>query len=268
MLGKRTFTKVFLLILVIGLASCGKDNSTGPEPTEEAPSLPKLEKAEPDITFFEDSSTKFSTSENQSIANFYLAKSMVTSMKAFFRIGNMYGAFLNPANNSEATYNNGVWEWNYNISQNGNTVDIRTTAEKMSDGSIKWAMYWSVDTESITLDNYKLLEGTVTEDGKEGGWSFNSLNPETNEEVVAMTADWEITSDVEKDLTIKVYDAGTLSATITYQRNGAEYTMTIDNSSQTNNVVISWNTDTKTGSIVYEGTEKCWDSEFQDISCS
>lgn len=259
----------FLFILLIGFIGCSQDNATGPDPGE-APSIPKLEQAEPDVSYFQNNNPKKAV-ENSLIAetsNFYSAKGAVLSGSLYFAIGQVYGSFFNQAETAEAQFKNGVWEWSYSASYGGMTAEYKTTAEELSNGSIKWATFWSYDDRTTSIENYKMMEGTISSDGSEGDWTFNSLDAETNDEIPAITSNWRVTGDTKKDLKMEIFSGGALDTTIDYAQDGTNYVMTLSYTDQSSDVVIRWNTKTNTGSVTDGDTTSCWDSSFQNVSCS
>lgn len=260
----------FLIIaLFVGLAGCG-DNGTGSgEDPGQPPVVPDLSvKAQPDISFFkENSPQKTSSNTVNATSNFSMAKTYVLGWSSFFTIGQSYGTFFNQAKTEEATFNNGVWVWNYSYNYEGMSAEYRMTAEEMA-GSVKWAMSWSFSDGQTTVEDYRIVEGTVSNDGNHGDWTFNSLNPDNNQEVPVITSTWDITSDTQKTMNLQFFDEnGAVTTTVDYEANVPNYTMTFtsDGSGQT---VVTWNDETNIGSISEDGTTQCWDQNFQDVPCS
>jgi hypothetical protein len=148
---------------------------------------------------------------------------------------------------------------------------MKITAEEVAAGW-KWAMFWSYDDgQGNSFEDYKVIEGTTSQDGSEGNWSFNTLDSDTNQEVLAYEYDWTITSDTEKSMVAKIYDSGSLSMTANYDENSPEYKLVFSFSgtnADQEDITIFWNTDNKTGYIQQGTTKKCWDSNFASVPCS
>ncbi len=256
-----------LLALIIGC----KDGGTGADPGE-PPSLPELkhEDAQMDVSFFQQNNPKETVKTILSTNNFNAAKSIALGFSGAFTSIQLYEAFLQPVSNEGATFDDGVWEWKYSYNYEGVSVEIRTTAEE-TEQNIEWAMYWSYnDGEGNSYENYKVFEGTVSQDGSTGSWTFNILNPDGAQEVPGLVYNWEIISETEVDLTTELFDeSGNATATFTYEENQPDYTLDInyqgDNSSE--DAVVYWNTETNEGYIEQGGSRCSWNSDFQDTSC-
>ena len=263
----KNYRLIFLLVLVIALAGCGKDNGVNSDPGE-PPALPEIqsEAAQPDISFFEDNQPKVLAKGDT--ANYYAARSWALWQAAgTFAFAGSYSGFLMGSNNEEAVYEDGMWVWEYSYQSEEGSFTMKLTSEEVSDG-YKWAMYWSYDDGETSVDNYKILEGTVSEDGSEGNWTFNSLDTETSEERVAYTSEWTVTSDTESSMRAKWYDdSGTVTLTASFDKEAPDHTMSYTYPNEPN-VTLYWNTDTNEGSFEQGGESSCWDENFKDIPCS
>jgi len=265
---KRLSYALLIVILFVGITGCGSSTSSEPE---EPPQTPNLEQGQPDVSYFQNNNPK--TSEVTSTNNFSQARGVVLFNSIFFNFGQNYGIFLNETDQTEATYNNGVWEWTYSSSYAGVSADYRAIAEELSN-SIRWALYWSYDDgQGNGYEDYKIFEGTVANDESTGDWTFNALDTELEEEIPFITSSWNKTSDTEKEITLEMFGnamddkTSEKTATINYERNGADYTMELD-FTDGENYLVTWNTDTNTGSISVDGdVPKCWDENFQDVPC-
>lgn len=257
-------------VLIVGLVACG-ENSTGPDVNPgDAPEFPQVqnEEAKPDFSFFEDNQPKMLKGESLvETNNYYEARSTALANQFAFSFANMYSGFLLAGSNENADFEDGMWIWEYSYSYENETVSIKITAEKVANG-YQWAMYWSYDDGEISFEDYKVMEGIVSEDGSTGEWSFNMLNPDTNEEVLAYTLEWDVISDTNKNMTVKWFDeAGSTTLTADYEEDQPEYYMTFSYPGETD-IVLYWNTDTQKGYYDEGGDQRCWDENFEDISCS
>lgn len=262
-------TKYFLVfILMIGMIGCGDDSGTGPD-AGETPGFPELEENnQPDVSFFENNTPAKAIIDGlQATDNFYTARGQVLGAAFYFAFGQVYGSFFSGADQQNAEFNNGQWEWNYSSTYEGVTVEYRITAEDLG-SEMHWEMFWSYDDGQQSLVNYKLVEGTVAKDGSQGTWTFNSLNPDTNQEEPAIESSWSVTSETVRDITTKVYDSDGLQVTVDYEEDAPEYRMTFTYTDGSDNVEVYWNTDTSEGYVIQGTTQYCWDSSFQDVACS
>lgn len=260
------------MIAGVSLGFLGCSSSTGPDHGD-PPSLPKLqnEKAKPDFSYFQQNNPKVSgTTMSGEYSNYYLAQTSALSVSTFFSLADMYTGFMSSASSQDAKYNDGVWEWKYSYNYQGQSIEIRLTSKNVTDG-YKWAMYWSYDTGTgVSFDNYKVLEGTSSQDGSNGDWTFNSLTPETNETIAVLVSQWNVTSDTKRTMSLKVYDdTGSLSGTIVYEQDGSANTITFNSTdSGGSSITIFWDTDTQTGYFMEDGNKNCWDSNFANTPCS
>lgn len=264
----RVSSKLLILPLCVAIfIGCSDKSSTGPDP-EEAPSIPQLqsEAAQPDVSYFQNNQPKAGNGALQSeTTNFYSAKAVATTMT----IGQLmfYDTFIEAARNQDPSYDGDMWNWEYSYTFEGATVAMKLTAENVGDKT-NWALYWTVDSEEMSFTDYKVMEGTANNDGTEGNWTFNSLNPDTNEETPAIVYKYTVSSETQKTITANYFDeTGSSIGTMDYDENQPDYLLTITDPT-TDGITIYWNTDTKEG-YFQEGTEKrCWDSNFEDTPCS
>lgn len=262
---------LLIVILFVGMIGCG-DDSTGPD-VGEPPETPNLEQAQPDVSFFEENNPqKGNTTELSSTNNYTQAQSIVLWNSMLFSFGQSYGALFSEVDREEADYDDGVWEWSYNYNYGGITADYRTIAEELSN-AVRWATYWSFDDgQGNGFEDYKIFEGTISDDESSGDWTFNAMDPELDEEVPFITSTWTITSETEKELTLEMFgdsiddEAAEETATVHFVQDGADFTMDFD-FADGDDYLVTWNTDTNIGSITYNGETSCWDEEFQDVPC-
>lgn len=271
---KQLLRYIFIALLVTGITAC---SDSGPTDTDngQPPAIPDLAAdTQPDISFFENNNpqgkanTQISANE---YANFSKASLIVTLGTFFASTGQLYFAFINPANNNEAEFNNGQWEWSYSYAAEGQSVSILLTAQEESASSNKWAMFISYDDgQGGGYENYKLIEGTISNDGAEGNWTFNVFATETNTETPAINTKWTILSDTEKTITSEIYDYddGSTTSTINYEQDGVEFNMSFMDPETSEGQEIYWNTETKIGYVIDDGSKECWDSALENVPCT
>lgn len=268
---KLSYISIMLLFTIL-FSGCS-DDSTGPETDPgQAPEIPDLTVvAQPDITFFENNNPQ--GQKNKQILDDHYSNYSTARFKAIFgtffaSLGQIYMGYLNPAYNESAEYKDGQWEWSYNYSAEGQSVSMRFTAQDQ--GNLRqWAMLISFDDgQGGGYDNYKVMEGSTSNDGAEGNWSFYALDQDNSSEVLAASTGWNVTSDTERNLTTEIYDEGSLSTTFNYEQDGVEHTMFFDEAGSSDTEEVFWNTDTKTGYVIENGTKSCWDENLENIACS
>lgn len=259
----------FIFFLFAGVTAC---NNSGPD-VEDPPPTPDLEKAQPDVSYFQNNNPqKENTNEVTNTNNYTQAQSIVLWNSVMFSFAQSYGSLFSEVNHEEADYDDGVWEWSYNYNYGGISADYRTIAKELSDG-VRWEMYWSFDDgQGDGFENYKIFEGTVSNDESSGDWTFNAMDPELDQEVPFITSTWTVTNETEKEITLEMFgdsiddEAAEETATIHFEQNGVDFTMDLA-FADGDDYLVTWNTDTNIGSITYDGEELCWDEEFQDVPC-
>ncbi len=258
------FTKLITLFLMLSLSitSCS-DNPLSEE--KDPPELPQFNQIEPDLSYFEDNNAPSDTS------NFFYAKNYAIGMSNVSAIGQIYLGFFSSLDKSDAEYDDGKWVWNYSYSYQGETVDITLTAED-NGVIIFWEMLWSYEGEEQTFTDYKVLEGQVATDGSSGSWTFNSLDPDTQEEEPVLVTNWTREDEEDVEIATDFYNSdGTHTNTYTFYREANEFHVVYEGSNQENNITVFWDIEAETG--YYElgsdsGERYCWDSNFENVNCA
>lgn len=269
---KKLSYTFLILLFTISLTGCG-DSSTGPDNDPgQAPEIPDLSVvAQPDISFFEDNNpqgTKGKQILDDQFSNYSTARFKAIFGIFFTSFGQAYIGFLNPAYNESADFNDGQWEWEYSYSAEGQSMSTRFIAEEQGEGT-HWAMFLSYsDGQGEGYDNYKVMEGSTTQDGAQGQWTFYVLNEDNNSEVPLATTEWLVTAETERTISTELYEDGAIDVTFDYGQNGVEHTMTFEESGSSDTDIVFWNTDTKMGYVIEDGSKKCWDENFMNITCS
>lgn len=270
---KKLSYTLLIAILFVGLTGCG-DDSTGPgtDPGQ-APAIPDISQmAKPDISFFEENNPQGQKGKvilAGEYSNFSTARFKAIFGTFFASFGQVYMGFLNPAYNESAEFKDGLWEWSYSYSSEGQSGSMRFTAQEQG-SSINWKMYMSFDDgQGGGYDNYKVMEGTTNKDGSEGQWTFNALDEDNSTTEAVATTEWNTTSDTERTITTKIYDEGNLSTTFDYEQNGVEHTMIFTDGESSDEDEVFWNTDTKMGYVIDANEGKlCWDANLMNTPCS
>jgi hypothetical protein len=255
---------VVVIGLMVGLVACG--DSTGPDGPGlgEAPALPSLENAQPDISYFQ------TTSQGKTIVAssnaFTSAQVIVFGFSILSNISQVYQPFIQEAQGSEATFNDGVWEWSYSMSYQGTDATIRLTAEEASNG-VFWDMFLTLDSQGISFEDYNMISGFTNNDGREGYWNLNTIFNNTGSEQLLLESEWEVASDSERVIDMTIYnEQGEADGTIDYSNNGTVHEMTINETT-----VIYWDTENEIGYISEDGEKMCWEGRgatASDVDCS
>ena len=250
-------TAAFLAIAMIG---CGSDSNGGNNGN--APSIPtsSLENSQPDISYFQ--GTPKTSSQDALSDNYNSARNTVLGFGSIGQIGTIYFPFFQQAQSSNASFSNGVWEWEYNFSSQGSSVSFRLTAREVSNG-IEWDMFYSASTQGGSFDNYNVISGFVNSDGTMGEWTFNALT-EPGTEIPLLRSVWEAVNDSDRDIDLTIFDdQGQTDETITYDQNGTIHTMNIGS-----NITVYWDTSADQGYIeIGDAQRMCW-SNGQDVDCA
>lgn len=253
-----------ILLLLIGFTACS-DNGAGTE-AGEPPAIPEIgEVLTPDINYFENNNVAKSE-QFASTKNFNEAKLIVTVNIGLLSIGQIYSGLLEMAENEEATYENGQWVWEYTYSESGGTAKIKLTAKENSgNGTVNWAFFVSESEQNI--ENYKFMEGTVAADGSSGNWKIYAFTQEGPSQA-QFSFDWIITAEDDLELTL-TYNLAEEEGSLSYSREGSIFELTVSPVSSNTTAVVHLDISTQNGYYInLEGVKSCWDSNFQDVTCS
>lgn len=254
----KLFGALFVLLFI--LTSCGDDPTSV---TEDPPKIPKLQNVQTDLTYFQENPPQ---NEN---SNYSQAYSIGIGIGSLASISQFYMSPFSLAEQEEPDFVDGRWEWNYDYTFEGQSVSITLIAEEV-DNFIEWEMLWSGDDgQGNSFEDYRLVEGRTAVDGTSGSWTFNALNPDTNEEEPALRTEWIISGENNLQSETSYFDEeGTITAW-TYNQVENEFTVEFSDPNEENNVIVFWDTDAETGYYQYGNQDKlCWDSNFQDLNCS
>ncbi len=259
----------FLVILVAGSMISCSDNPSGND-AGDPPSIPQIQQHQPKITYFQDN---YPASSDESVtaeySNFNSAAAIAISSAGILTLGQgMANGFMSLAQNNDADFEDDTWQWEYSYSYDGESLSVRLIAEAQDNDDMKWQMFLnSSGSDGENFENYKFMEGTVSSDGQSGNWHLFDFEPD-QESNPAITFTWDATGDTDKTLTFTAYDNDSWSMKVDYMENGSEFEMSIETSDSESITQVFWNTDTGTGSMIEDGTETCWNTNFENIACS
>lgn len=259
------------LLLMMVTASCG-DNSTGTD-EDEPPEIPELTAAQPDFSYFDDSSAqKFfdethKTNNQLSAGDAYgSASSTALTVQALFSFGQSGFSYFSMAENEEPEFKDGEWVWTYSITYEGATLEFKLTANiNESAGNVQWAYYLSYTGGEEEFVDYKFMEGTTSLDGKSGDWTVFAFLEEGSSDPV-MSYEWEIDDNENLTATFNFHEDDSFSQ-MKYVQNGNIHTLTLTGTNT--DAEVYWDTDADHGYWwdKISGEQLCWDSEKNDVAC-
>lgn len=265
---KRIYTFKLLSILTIFaimLTACGDDPASV---QEDPPQFPEFENLEADLSFFEQNSQAIN---QQNSSNFTEAYYYAIGLSSVTASGMIYTSFFNSANQNEATFSDGEWRWEYSYSYEQESVSIVLTSREVGE-NVLWEMTWSFnDGQGNSFEDYTMIEGSTAKDGSSGSWTFNSLNPDSNQEEPFMETTWERSGDDNFESTTEFFGEGAGVESYTYTQDGDVFDVTYSGSNSDNNIYVHWSTSLQTG-YYQEGTDPanrfCWNDAFSNVDCS
>ncbi|MFW6157625.1 MAG: hypothetical protein ACOC4S_02160, partial [Balneolaceae bacterium] len=281
---KFQFILPFLLI-ALTFNAC---NDSGGVEDSDPPEFPDLEQVSPDTEFFEDDPSAEKSGEEPAKTlevferagelealnfpetsqseGFDSAGQFIRSLGLFVRELNSVAInLIREAKDTDYTYDEGVFVWEYSYELEGETVDIRLTADPNSEET---EAYWTLSVTNDEFDSAVLLDGTTSYDGTGGEWHLYDITGEsgsTDQPVLSLS--WSV--DGEENLTSEFTLHGAESGqevVIGYEEDGDERWFTVD--SEEDQIEIYWNEETREGYFQRSGeTMRCWDSNLEETAC-
>lgn len=253
----------YLSILCITLFTLAACSDSGTDVTNEiAPDIPDLTQGQPEFDFFKGKVN--SELAKAAGTNFDFAATLTASVEAIMTsFSTLPVSFTASAEGIDASFEDGIWTWNYTYGQAGASITIRLTAE-IKIAQTNWAMYISATNGEESFDNYKFMDGFVKNTSNAGEWNFYSFEEESSTEVMKYT--WDIESETNATFTITFED--TSFEGLTYVKATPDNTITLIDANASN-TVIYWNSETGTGYYqVSDVASVCWDESGNNIACS
>jgi len=251
---------VFAFTLTIAACDDSDDSSSVPPEVPPASSL--------DINFegLEDGSAnkaKPGTNFNTAVISSVTIKAILQSSVAIPR------ALLDAAQNQAPDQiSENEWEWSYSAGANGNSFEVRLTAE-VTPELVNWNFFVSADANGVTIQDALLFSGTSNLDGSEGEW--NTFNFITND--LLSTVSWQV-SELDTSIVLEAFEGGSTDpiGVIEYTFDGTVKTIVFTNNSTGEEITISWNIETGEGFIIApnfnNGEKSCWGQPgFENVPC-
>lgn len=273
------------LLLALTFNAC-KDSGGVEDP--EPPEFPDLEQVSPDTEFFEDSSSADKAVEETAGAlevigragesgtleipetsqslGFDSAGQFIRSFGFFVRQLNMVAInLIREAKDTDYTYDDGVFVWEYSYELEGETVDIRLTADPNSEDT---EAYWTLAVTNDEFESAVLLDGTTSYDGNGGEWNLYDITGESGSaDQPVLSLSWSVDGEenLTSEFTLHEADSGQ-EVIIGYEEDGDERWFTVD--SEEDQIEIYWNEETREGYFQRSGeTMRCWDSNLEETAC-
>ncbi|REL24294.1 hypothetical protein DYD21_18985 [Rhodohalobacter sp. SW132] len=257
------FTLFAICTALFLITGCSDDSPTGADP-EDAPDFPQAQPVEIDNSLFEGENVTGSEYEAFNLASSY-AQSAQMNVQTSMMFGMSYFTFLQQ---NQAEYEDGVFNWTFSFTEGGESLTIRATAEE-SAGQVLWTLYMSGywDDMEESLDEFKLLTGTVSEDGQSGQWRY--YTPEYPDDPF-LQYDWAVSGDDQVSFTSTIMEPEEeYQLIVDYQRDGTDNWLTYSGVDTMDDVLIFWDGSSGAGYIEQAGGEReCWDETFAEASCS
>jgi len=259
----RTYPLIIAAIaLMMAITACDDSNESNTAP----PEVPPAASLDINLEGLEDGSAnkaKPGTNFNTAVISSVTIKAILQSSVAIPR------ALLEAAQNQVPDQiSENEWEWSYAASANGNSFEVRLTAEVTSE-TVNWNFFVSADANGVTIQDALLFTGTSNLDGSEGEW--NTFNFVTNE--LLSTVSWQV-SDEDTNIVLQVFQNGSSDPTgvIEYTFDGTVKTVVFTNNSTGEEITISWNIETGEGFIIApnfnNGEKSCWGQPgFENVPC-
>lgn len=265
---KKIIYIVGLSLLIAGLEACS-DNSTGVEKPPK-PEIPNISEMEPKTGKFDNNYPAGAAyASSVTYENFNSAGELVNTANAVLSIKQLFNSFVASAKAGDPVFEDGKWVWEVSHSAQGISVNIRFAGQVDEEaGEVNWTMNISSSGQGVNFDNYKLMEGVTAIDGSTGNWKIYPFEPESSSATAIITFDWSVNGDSDQVITFNVTQSDSPDYTIKYTEDSTTRELTIKSSDGQVDVLIHWDADTGAGYIMDSGTKKCWNQNFEDVSCS
>ncbi len=206
----RIFVAMLVIILVIWM-SMGCSNKSNPESSQENP--PQLPTP---IHLYVPTGAPVNVK---------------TPVQATNNLLNTYYSYFTFAKLVEPRKEGNIWVWTATNQQ----LTVKVTAEKLSDGSIRWKVYLNGSDGQNTYNNWLFMEGTADAEFKNGNWTVYDFNTQGVAGTLVFHTDGngnfsaEITSGTEKlDIennkdnsgSLKIYENNILTLEAQWDANG------------------------------------------------
>lgn len=216
-----------------------------------------------------------------------LASMLVLMIESAYSVHSSYADFFTQSavpGTVEISGNEFSWSFSSQNPELDETVDIKVTATVMAE-EVDWSVVASADLEEGGFEEQQIVDGTSTLDGHVGDWSITLDVPEAGFSF-ASSVTWDF--DGEKLEKLDITTSLTEDETEFFQETAAVYTLdgteaTISNGQirspefggdeyfggidVTQPFTISWDTESKAGTVSIDGRDFCWDENQEPVDC-
>lgn len=263
-----------LSLLLVGLLiinACSDSVSSSEQDTP--PKIPSVESMNMDFSTFDENEPPSQINDEASeVTNFTQAVIRAALMKAVVDANlALPRAIFKAAADADANLNEeNEWEWSFSKTINDDNFEVRFVGTRQDENTILWECY--ITNSQMGLEDALLFDGTSNNDGTEGNWTYYNIQNQKEHEAVSQIT-WSKT-ETTTSLTLEVLseDSQHFGNTIEYFSKGNIKHATFYNAGEDATTELEWNSESFTGYLIapnYNNGEKaCWDSNFQNVTCS
>ena len=268
----KVFKYLTVVLLGVFFVTACKDNAAELS-SDEPPQIPPAESMEMDFSTYENNQSQGNNIAAKNGTNFAQAAVRAIIMKAVVDV-NLFipRVLLEAASNNEAEFNDeGEWVWTYSKMADGETYEVRLIATRESDNEVNWQFF--VTNSALNIDDKLFFSGTSNDDGTNGSWTYFNLQNSEEQEAVS-EINWSVENEEDISLRLEVVSDrnNNLGDFIEYTFDGTVKNAIYFNAGENETTELEWNTETNAGFIIApnynNGTQACWDENFENTSCS
>lgn len=267
---------IFVLFASFVLLQTCSDSASTDEPGP-SPEVPQLEAVSIDDSYFQENNPE--NPEDEEFTAYLISQEGITvTAQELLTILELPEAVFSAVSNAEVSEEDGVWTWEFMFTILGEMIDeegdldaeTRVTAQPGDlNNETSWSVFFTIDESPYgPMDNFNAFNVTVNQDESEGTIElFDPENPDTRN----VDLSWTMSSADEKSISINAIEEGENGdqlIEITYTESGPEFTLSfVESMDEATQVLISWNTETGSGSIDTPDGLFCWDNTLRMTEC-
>ncbi len=271
---RRTYRQglipVLAAILALALlAGCSDDNPTLPgQSQEQAPTLPDPGMLTMDLHFFDGGKALDKAFGQQNFYNAYL-RAVIVSAATELILAPPIAAFSLALHTTPTPQSDGSWLWIYTWSRDGDEARIRLRGALAGADSVAWELRVTFDEGGQHFENELWFDGTTTDDGNTGHWTFYDFKQDGSPAVGEL--DWRGEDADHAQLRLAALAGDDAGDSITFTADGDERRIDYVDAPEAQTWYVRWNEADGTGSLQVPdyngGQEACWDEQQFDVEC-